>query len=31
MQNMQPDLIQNIATMLQNPEFEKIISEAIYR
>lgn len=29
MQNMQPDLIQNIATMLQNPEFEKIISEAI--
>jgi len=29
MQNMQSDLIQNIATMLQNPEFEKIISEAI--
>lgn len=29
MQNMQPDLIQNIATMLQNPELEKIISEAI--
>ena len=29
MQNMQSDLIQNIATMLQNPEFEKIISEVI--
>lgn len=29
MQNMQSDLIQNIATMLQNPEFEKFISEVI--
>ncbi len=29
MQNTQPDLIQNITQLLQNPELEKIISEAI--
>lgn len=29
MQNMQPNLIQNLTQLLQNPELEKIISEAI--